>query len=129
MSNGYGANQYKQTSIKTANPGAILIMLYEAAIKNVKLAAIAIDKKDMANKGVYIGKAHDIINELNNTLNFEVGGEIALNLERLYNFMTEHLVAANIENSKDKLSAVQKILENLLEGWKGAVAQVNKTQR
>ena len=126
MSNGYGANQYKQMSIKTANPGAILIMLYEAAIKNIKLAVIAIDKKDVAAKGTHIGKAHDIINELNNTLNFEVGGEIALNLERLYNFMIESLVQANIQNDKEKLTSIQKILENLLEGWRGAVAQVNK---
>ena len=126
MSNNYGANQYKQMSIKTASPGAILIMLYEAAIKNVRLAGIAIEKKDVSAKGVHIGKAHDIINELNNTLNFEVGGEIALNLERLYNFMTEQLVQANIENSSEKLANVQKVLENLLEGWRGAVEQVNK---
>ncbi len=126
MSNNYGANQYKQTSIKTANPGALLIMLYEAAIRNVKQATLALDKKDLAAKGLHIGKAHDIINELNNTLNFEVGGEIAMNLERLYNFMIEQLVQANIENSTTKLIAVQKVLENLLEGWKGAVAQVSK---
>lgn len=128
MSNNYGANQYKQTSIKTANRGQILIMLYEAAVKNVKMASIAIDKKDLAAKGLYIGKTHDIINELTATLDFEVGGDIARNLERLYNFMVEQLIQANMQSSKERLATVQKLLETLLDGWKVAVAQVNTNQ-
>jgi flagellar protein FliS len=126
MSNNYGANQYKQMSVKTANRGQLLLMLYEGAIKNVKFAALAIDKKDVAAKGLHIGKAHDIINELTATLDFEIGGEIARNLERLYNFIVEQLVKANIENSKEPLIAVQKVLETLLDGWRVAVQQVNQ---
>jgi flagellar protein FliS len=121
-----GANQYKQTSIKTANRGQVLIMLYETAIRNVKKATAAIDAKDLAAKGAAIVKAHDIINELVVTLDHEAGGEIASNLERLYNFMTEQLVKANIENSKERLQNVQKLLETLLDGWRGAVEQVNR---
>jgi len=127
MSNGYGANRYKQTAVQTANPGQILILLYEAAIRNVKKASQCIDAGDMAGKGTHIGKTHDIINELNNTLNFEVGGEIARNLERLYNFMIEQLIRANTESSKEPLVAVQRNLETLLEGWRVAVAQTMKT--
>jgi flagellar protein FliS len=123
MANNFGANQYKQTAVKTANRGQIVIMLYEAAIQNVKKAAVAIDQKDIPGKGVAIGKAHDIINELLNTLDFEVGGNIAKDLERLYNFMTEQLVKANMEISKEPLQTVQKLLETLLDGWKGAVNQ------
>lgn len=127
MAGGYGANQYKQTSIMTASKGQILLMLYEAAIRNVKKAAIAIDQKDLGAKGQAIGKTHDIINELLNTLDFEAGGNIAAELERLYNYIIETLIKANIENSKEKLLTVQKLLETLLEGWRGAVTQVNKT--
>jgi flagellar protein FliS len=101
-------------------------MLYEAAIQNVKKAMLAIDKKDNANKGAAIGKAHDIINELLNTLDFEVGGQIARDFESLYNFMTEQLVRANMNNSKEALQTVQKLLDTLLEGWRQAVDQVNK---
>jgi flagellar protein FliS len=126
MAGNQGANHYKQMAIKTANRGQLLLMLYEAAIQNVKKASLAIDKKDMAAKGMAIGKAHDIVNELMNTLDFEVGGEIARDLERLYNFMAEHLVKANIENSKDSLHTVQKLLETLLGAWREAVDQVNK---
>jgi flagellar protein FliS len=121
MANNY-ANQYKQTAVKTANRGQIVIMLYEGAIQNVKKATIAVEKKDIKTKGMAIGKAHDIINELLNTLDFEVGGQIAKDLERLYNFMTEQLVKANLDSSKEPLQTVQKLLETLLEGWRGAVS-------
>jgi flagellar protein FliS len=135
MSNGYGANQYKQTAVKTANRGQLLLMLYEAAIKNVKKASLAIEGKDVAAKGMAIGKAHDIVNELNNSLDLTTGGDIARDLERLYHFMAEQLVKANMSRltdaagaqaAKDALASVQKLLETLLEGWRGAVEQVNK---
>lgn len=119
-------NQYKQTSITTANRGQILIMLYEAAIKNVKKATESLEKKDLSAKGMAIGKAHDIINELMNTLDFKVGGKIAEDLERLYNFMAEQLIKANAENKAEPLQVTQKLLETLLDGWRGAVEQVNK---
>lgn len=127
MSNPYGANHYKEMSIKTAGRGQLLIMLYEGAIKNVKKAADAIDKKDIQAKGIAIGKAHDIVNELVNTLNFEVGGNIARDLERLYNYIIEQLVKANFENSKERLAEAQKIMETLLSGWKEALDQLNKS--
>jgi flagellar secretion chaperone FliS len=125
MSN-QGANQYKAMQIKTASRGQILIMLYEAAIQNVKKASAAIDRKEAGTKGLHIGKAHDIVNELLNTLDFEVGGQIARDLERLYNFMIGQLVKANADNSKEALTSVQKLLETLLQGWRGAIEQVQK---
>lgn len=127
MAGNYGANQYKTTAVTTANRGQILLMLYEAAIRNTRRAMLALDKKDIAAKGVAIGKVHDIINELANTLDFEVGGTIAKDLERLYHYVIELLVKANIENSKQPLETVQKLLETLLEGWKVAVEQANIT--
>lgn len=125
-----GANQYKQMAVKTASRGQILIMLYEAAIRNLKQACLCIDKKDIAGKGTHIGKTHDIVNELTNSLNFDVGGDVARNLERLYSFCTEHLLKANLDRSQDgakqNLLAVQKVLETLLDGWKVAVQQAGK---
>lgn len=122
----YGAKNYKQMQITTASPTQILIMLYEGAIQNVKKAILAIEQKNIADKGKYIGKAHDIINELTVSLNHEVAGQIAKDLERLYNFMVTQLMKANIENDKEALIPVQKNLETLLEGWKGAVNQYQK---
>ena len=126
MAGNQGANHYRQVAVKTASRGTILLMLYEAAIQNVKKATQAIDQHDLATKGQAIGKTHDIINELSNTLDFEVGGHIARDLERLYTFIIEQLVKANIENSKEPLIATQKILENLLDAWKVAVKETSQ---
>lgn len=123
MSNYHKANQYKQTSVLTASRGQLLIMLYEAAIRNTKLAIQGIEKKDIVTKGKYIGKTHDILNELVNTLDFNIGGEIAKDLERLYNFMIDRLIKGNLENNVEHLKEVQKLLETLLDAWKVAVTQ------
>ena len=125
----YGAKNYKQMQIGTASPTQILIMLYEAAITNVKKAIVAIEQKNLADKGKYIGKAHDIINELTISLNHEVGGQIAKDLERLYNFMVTQLLKANIENDREALLPVQKNLETLLEGWRIAVQQYQRESK
>jgi flagellar protein FliS len=121
-----GANQYKQTAIKTANRGQLLLMLYEAAILYVKKAIVAIEENNLAAKGTAIGKVHDIVIELLNTLDFDVGEQIARDLEKLYNFSSEQLIKANLENSKEPLVAVQRVLETLLDGWRLAVDKVNK---
>ncbi len=122
----YGAKNYKQMAITTASPTQILVMLYEGAIQNVKKAMLAMEQKNLADKGKYIGKAHDIINELTVSLNHEIGGPIAKDLERLYNFMVSQLLKANVENDYEALVSVQKNLETLLEGWKGAITQFQK---
>lgn len=126
MSNPNRSNAYRQAAVTTASPEQILLMLYEAAIRHARKAIDCLEAKDLAGKGIYIGKTHDIINELTNTLNFEIGGEIAKNLERLYTYMTDALVKANLENSKEPLQEVLKMLDTLLSAWKEAVHQVRK---
>ena len=101
-------------------------MLYEGAIKHLKKASECCHSKDMAGKGTAVGKAHDIINELSNSLDFSVGGEIAKNLEQLYMFMIEQIVQGNMKNDPTKFDQARKLLEDLLEGWKGAVAQIQQ---
>ena len=124
----YGAKLYKKASVTTATPGQILIMLYEAAIRNVKKASLCIEKGDMAGKGEAIAKAHDIINELNTTLDHSVGWEASKDLEALYNFMVNQLLRANLENSKQHLDEIVGLLDNLLQGWRVAVEQSAKQQ-
>jgi len=121
-------NAYKQTAVTTASREQVLIMLYEAAIKHLKKASECCQAKDLAGKGVAVGKAHDIINELSNTLDFNVGGDIAKNLERLYAFMVEQIVQGNLQNDPAKFDTARKLLENLLEGWRGAIEQLKQAK-
>lgn len=128
MSNNYGVNKYKQTSVTTASRGQVLLMLYEGAIRFSKLAVEGIKKNDRAQKGTYIGKVQDIVNELSLSLNHEVGGEISRDLERLYNYMIEQLTEANMKNDEKPLETIIKLLETLLDGWKSAVVQHNSQE-
>jgi flagellar protein FliS len=123
-----GVQKYKQTSVQSASREKILLMLYEGAIRFVKQAMIAIDKKDIADRGMNIGRAFDVIIELNNSLNHEVGGEIAKNLEQLYMFITEQLTKSNATGQKKPLEDVLKVLETLYSGWVEAIEKIKREE-
>lgn len=123
-----GAQKYKQQAVQSASREKLLLMLYEGAIRFMKLAIIAIDKKDIAARGMNIGRAFDIVNELNNTLNHEVGGDIAKNLEQLYMFISEQLTKANATGQKKPLEDALKIMETLYSGWVDAVEKIKRDE-
>ncbi len=120
------AQKYKQTSVQSASKEKILLMLYEGCIRFIKQAIVAIDKKDIADRGMNIGRAFDIINELNNTLNHDVGGDIAANLEQLYMFISEQLTKANASGQKQPLEESLKVLETLYAGWVEAIEKIKR---
>lgn len=117
----YGLGAYKKTSVQTASKEQILLMLYQAAIKNCKKAIEAIDEKEIAKKGEYIGKVQDIIIELQNSLDLEVGGDVAKELASLYDFIMYSTTQANVKIDKEPLVACLGILQTLYEGWAEAV--------
>lgn len=119
-----GSKAYKNTAVATASREQILVMLYEAAIRHVKKASVSIQQNKIKEKCESIGKAHDIVNELVSSLDHKVGGALAADLERLYNFIIEQLVMANLENSISRLQSCEKVLGTLLEGWKGALEKI-----
>ena len=124
----YGAKSYRQTAIKTATPEQILLMLYEAAIKACKLGKVALDQKNIAEKCKQIAKAHDIVMELNNTLDHSKGKELAMQLETLYDFCVQQLLKANLENDPAAIETVTKVLTTLYEGWVAAVESLKKKE-
>ncbi len=122
----YGLGAYKKTSIHTASKEQILLMLYQAAIKNCKKAMEAIDNKQIAKKGEYIGKLQDIVIELNNSLDFKIGGQVAEELSALYDYLLYSSTQANIKIEKEPLEGCLQVLNTLYEGWAEAVKQVRK---
>ncbi len=125
----YGAKSYKSTSIQTATPEQVLLMLYEGAIKATKLAKLAIEKKNMAEKGKQIGKVHDILMELSNTLDHSKSPDVSGQLSSLYDFCIAQLFKANMENDANSLDSVVKVLTTLYEGWVSAVQEIRKTAK
>ena len=124
----YGLGAYKKTSINTASKEQILLMLYQSAIKNCKKAIEAIENNEISKKGEHIGKLQDIIIELNNSLDFEVGGSVANELSSLYDYILFASTQANIKLDKKPLEGCLSVLNTLYEGWREAVKEVKTNQ-
>ncbi len=120
--------KYKNTGIQSASKEKLLLMMYEGAIKFTKLAIKAAEEKKVAERCVNIGRAFDIVLELNNTLDHKVGGELASRLEQLYMFITEQYTKANMSGEVEPLKTSLKVLENLYEGWKGAIEKLKREE-
>ncbi|WP_163339283.1 flagellar export chaperone FliS [Desulfopila sp. IMCC35008] len=125
--NGY-VNQYQQNQIMTASQEQILVMLYDGAIRFASQSIEAIEKNDMATKGKYIGKAMAIISEFANSLDHEVGGEIAADLDAMYGYILRELSNANVENKKSRIEGVIALLKDLRQTWIEAI-EINNSEK
>lgn len=110
-------NIYQTNQIATASPKKLLIMLYDGAIKNLRLAELSLNEKNLENVNKYLTKTQDIITEFMATLNFEDGGEVAQNLYRLYEYMDYRLIRANIDKDIEPIKEIKKYLEELRDTW------------
>jgi flagellar secretion chaperone FliS len=119
MNNPY--SQYQKTQITTASREKILLMLYEGAIRFTKQAEASLKQNKVAEKGRYISKATAILSELMATLDFKVGGQLAVDLENLYVFMIDKLIEGNINNDMECLATVENLLLTLYEAWKDVI--------
>lgn len=113
-----GIEAYQQTAIGTQSKGRLIVMLYDGAIKFMKLAVAELEAGNCAAKGQYINRAQDILNELNAVLDMEAGGEIANNLRRLYLFMGRRLSEANAKRDPQMIHEVIGLMEELNQSWK-----------
>ncbi len=124
----YGLGAYKKTSVNTASKEQILLMLYQAAIKNCKKAIEGMKENDIKKKGEHVAKLQDIIIELSNSLDFEVGGEIAKELASLYDYMLYSSTQANIKLDPEPLEGCLNVLTTLYDGWAQAIKSL-KTEK
>jgi len=111
------ANVYKKNQITTASPKKLVILLYEGAIKALRLAELGLEenKLDLVNKNLI--KAQDIITELQTTLDMDAGGEIAEQLAALYDYFLNELYQANIKKDNKNIVYVREKMTELLESW------------
>jgi len=114
------ANMYRETSIKTAGQGKLIVLLYDEAIKNLDRAIAVLDLEnrqyDKANNAII--KAQDIITELSASLDFEKGKDIASNLFSLYVYFNRQLTAANLDKDSKPLIPVRNMMYELRSAWK-----------
>jgi len=108
---------YLESTILTAQPTELIRILYNAAIGAVRDARGYLAEANIAARSKAITKAAEIIAELNSSLDFEAGGELSLNLLKLYDYMQRRLLEANIQQSDQALAETLQLLHTLAEAW------------
>ena len=108
--------QYKQTQVATASQGSLILMLYDAALRNLRIAVQSIKNKKVNEAHRALIKCQDIIMELNLSLNMD-SGEMAENLRSLYVYIHERLIEANVHKDIKILEEIIALLSGLHEAW------------
>lgn len=125
LSNPYNAyNQYKQNTILTAPPEELTLMLYNGAIKFANQAILAIEEKNVPKAHELILRTEAIIAELNATLDMQYG--LSQNLRRLYDFISDKLVQANISKDRKPIEDALVIITEMRDTWKEAMVLAKK---
>jgi flagellar secretion chaperone FliS len=126
-----GANVYAkvglETGVSSASPHSLIVMLFDGALIAVATALQNMKAGNIAAKGQAISKAITIIDSgLRASLNKEVGGDIAKNLDALYEYMSNRLLLANLKNQPEMLEEVLGLIRELKSAWEaigGTAAQ------
>lgn len=117
-----GANAYAKVGVETgvvaASPHKLIVMLFDGALAALATALQHMNAGNIGGKGQSLSKAITIIDSgLRASLNKEVGGEVAQNLDALYEYMSNRLLAANLENKAEYIEEVQRLLKDLKGAW------------
>lgn len=121
--NSRAASVYKrvaaETSVQGANPHQLVELLFDALLQSLAAARGAMARGDIVGKGQAIGKAVRIIEEgLKVGLNVREGGELAMNLQALYDYSIGRITQANLRNDAAILEEVAQLIEPIAQSWK-----------
>ena len=125
-------SSYRETTVKTASQGQLIIMLYDEAVKSLDRALELLllnteGRKDPGNIekiSKSIVKAQEIITELTVSLDFDQGGEIAKRLFSLYTWFNQEIIEANVSKDMVRISNIRTMIHELRMAW---VEVVSKT--
>ena len=116
-----GIGEYNQVGVSSgveqASPHRLIQMLMDGAIEKVAMAKGFMERDEVALKGSHISWAISIIEGLRASLDKNAGGEIADNLDDLYDYMIRRLARSNAENNVDLLDEVLSLLRSIKDSW------------
>lgn len=122
-------NQYRQVGVQgglaEASPHRIIQMLLEGALDRLNTARGCMGRGAFADKGRHISSAVAIVDGLRSSLDHEAGGEIAANLDRLYEYMMRRLLEANSKNSTALIDEVSGLLQEIQSAWNAIPADLH----
>ena len=113
-----GAQRYRETDLATMSRERVVIMLYERMISDLEEAAVAIEAGDRSLFTQRINHSQRIVTELRGALDLAVGGEIARNLEAIYDFLFREHLSLLVDRQPGRARACADVLRPLLEAWR-----------
>jgi flagellar protein FliS len=120
--------QYRATKVETAGSVDLVVMLYQGAVKFIRLGIAAIEQNDPQAAHTNLVRAQDIVVELLGSLNHEAGGQVAAQLASVYDYCFRRLVTANVKKDPAPAREVVGILRDLGTAWQEIAAQQRQAQ-
>jgi flagellar secretion chaperone FliS len=118
------AATYQRNAIMTATPEKLVKLLYDGAVKNLERSRIGLGDHKTARSpevGQALSRAMGILGGLRASLDHAAGGEIARDLDRLYEFGLDQLGQANLTRTPTGVNNTLKVMRTLQEGWNGII--------
>lgn len=113
------------SGVTDASPHRLIQMLFEGGLERIAQAKGAIQQNNVENRSMYINKAANIIGGLRGSLDSDQGGDLADNLDSLYDYMTRRLYEANRDSNLDILDEVGGLLAEIKMAWDQIADQVS----
>jgi len=109
----------REAEVLGADPHRLIVLLYDGAEAALIKAQSCLVSQDIAGRSDALIKAIDIISSgLSSSLNLEQGGDLAVNLKALYDYMVSRLIHANVHQDANAIAEVQKLLGELASAWR-----------
>jgi flagellar secretion chaperone FliS len=110
--------QYRELAVKSATPVGLIIFLYDFAIEALMRAAREIETGSIEGRTAELNYCLSVISELQRSLNYEAGGEVAKRLTDLYDVTRAKILEANIKASKEIIERLAEVLSSIREAWR-----------
>ncbi|MBM4267821.1 MAG: flagellar export chaperone FliS [Deltaproteobacteria bacterium] len=123
------ASRYQQVQFDTADRGRILLMMFDGALRFLTQAEAGLREDRLDQFATSLARAQAVVAELLHTLDHKAGGQVAVDLERLYRFMLDHLVEANLRKSAVHVSQVRGVLSIISDAFHEIVARAPEPMR
>ena len=120
MAQGYGqyTKVYQKAAVSTLDQKKMIVLLYDGAVKFLSIAVNKMNAGETYDAHTNLIRGKSIVAELLASLDMDRGGEIAVNLQRLYAYMFNTLIDANLERDVARIQEVVELLKQLREAWK-----------
>ena len=112
-----GANAYYQTQVTSQSPLELVVMLYDGALRFLRMTSDAMRRGDLVTKRTAMSRSMAIIQELQSSLNMEAGGEVSAQLDRLYTYINTRLLDANMHSKVEAVDECIRLLAPLRDAW------------